>query len=62
VDNSGTINYGKFIAGTIPLNKLERMELLIAAFQYYDKDENGCITVDELQQAYAEHSMSVTYH
>ena len=58
VDNSGTIDYGEFIAATIHLNKLEREEHLIAAFQYFDKDGSGYITVDELQQACAEHNMT----
>ncbi|KAL3514928.1 hypothetical protein ACH5RR_021830 [Cinchona calisaya] len=58
VDNSGTIDYGEFIAATIHLNKLEREEHLVAAFQYFDKDGSGYITVDELQQACAEHNMT----
>ncbi|KAH6778685.1 Calcium-dependent protein kinase family protein [Perilla frutescens var. hirtella] len=58
VDNSGTIDYGEFIAATIHMNKLEREEHLLAAFQYFDKDGSGYITVDELQQACVEHSMT----
>ncbi|XWS63204.1 hypothetical protein CRYUN_Cryun06bG0075700 [Craigia yunnanensis] len=58
VDNSGTIDYGEFIAATVHLNKLEREEHLVAAFQYFDKDKSGYITVDELQQACAEHNMT----
>jgi len=58
VDKSGTIDYGEFIAATVHLNKLEREEHLIAAFQYFDKDGSGYITVDELQQACAEHNMT----
>ncbi|GAA0170081.1 non-receptor serine/threonine protein kinase [Lithospermum erythrorhizon] len=58
VDNSGTIDYGEFVAATIHLNKLEREEHLVAAFRYFDKDGSGYITVDELQQACAEHSMT----
>ncbi|XAR73074.1 Non-specific serine/threonine protein kinase [Bertholletia excelsa] len=58
VDNDGTIDYGEFIAATIPLNKIEREELVIAAFQYFDKDKSGYITVDELQQAFEEHNMT----
>ncbi|XP_019460194.1 PREDICTED: calcium-dependent protein kinase 26-like isoform X2 [Lupinus angustifolius] len=58
VDNSGTIDYGEFIAATVHLNKLEREEHLIAAFHYFDKDGSGYITVDELQQACAEHNMT----
>lgn len=58
MDNSGTIDYGEFITATIHLNKLEREEHLLAAFQYFDKDGSGYITVDELQQACIEHSMT----
>ncbi|KAE8672678.1 Calcium-dependent protein kinase 5 [Hibiscus syriacus] len=58
VDNSGTIDYGEFIAATVHLNKLEREEHLVAAFRYFDKDGNGYITVDELQQACTEHNMT----
>lgn len=58
VDNSGTIDYGEFIAATVHLNKLEREEHLLAAFHYFDKDGSGYITVDELQQACAEHNMT----
>ncbi|KAK8617535.1 hypothetical protein V6N13_080445 [Hibiscus sabdariffa] len=58
IDNSGTIDYGEFIAATVHLNKLEREEHLVAAFQYFDKDGSGYITVDELQQACAEHNMT----
>ncbi|KAK1382785.1 Calcium-dependent protein kinase 26 [Heracleum sosnowskyi] len=61
VDNSGSIDYGEFVAATIHLNKLEREEHLMAAFQYFDKDSSGYITVDELQQACAEHNMTDVY-
>ncbi|KAB2047773.1 hypothetical protein ES319_A13G069800v1 [Gossypium barbadense] len=58
VDHSGTIDYGEFIAATVHLNKLEREEHLVAAFRYFDKDNSGYITVDELQQACTEHNMT----
>lgn len=51
VDNSGTIDYGEFIAATMHLNKIEREDHLFAAFSYFDKDGSGYITPDELQQA-----------
>lgn len=51
VDNSGTIDYGEFIAATLHLNKIEREDHLFAAFSYFDKDGSGYITQDELQQA-----------
>lgn len=58
VDNSGTIDYGEFIAATIHLNKLEREEHILAAFRYFDKDGSGYITVDELQQSCLEHNVT----
>lgn len=51
VDNSGTIDYGEFIAATLHLNKIEREDHLFAAFSYFDKDGSGYITPDELQLA-----------
>ncbi|KAG0463472.1 hypothetical protein HPP92_019541 [Vanilla planifolia] len=51
VDNSGTIDYGEFIAATLHLNKIERENHLFDAFSYFDKDGSGYITRDELQQA-----------
>ncbi|KAJ7975902.1 putative Calcium-dependent protein kinase [Quillaja saponaria] len=51
VDNSGTIDYGEFIAATLHLNKVDREDHLFAAFSYFDKDGSGYITQDELQQA-----------
>lgn len=50
-DNSGSIDYGEFLAATLHLNKMEREENLLAAFSFFDKDGSGYITVDELQQA-----------
>uniref|UniRef100_A0A7C9E7N8 non-specific serine/threonine protein kinase n=1 Tax=Opuntia streptacantha TaxID=393608 RepID=A0A7C9E7N8_OPUST len=58
IDNSGTIDYGEFIAATIHLNKLEREEHLVQAFRYFDKDESGYITIDELQQACQEQGLN----
>lgn len=51
VDNSGTIDYGEFVAATLHLNKIEREDHLFAAFNYFDKDGSGYITQDELEQA-----------
>jgi len=51
IDNSGTIDYGEFLAATLHLNKIERDDNLFAAFSYFDKDGSGYITQDELQQA-----------
>ncbi|KAI7742675.1 hypothetical protein M8C21_027818 [Ambrosia artemisiifolia] len=58
VDNSGTIDYGEFVAATMHLNKLDREEHLVSAFRYFDKDGSGYITVDELQQACIDHNMT----
>lgn len=56
-DNSGTIDYGEFIAATLHLNKVDREDHLVAAFSYFDKDGSGYITQDELQQACEEFGM-----
>ncbi|KAF2289584.1 hypothetical protein GH714_037300 [Hevea brasiliensis] len=51
IDNSGTIDYGEFIAAMLHLNKIDKEDHLFAAFSYFDKDGSGYITQDELQQA-----------
>ncbi|PON42071.1 Calcium dependent protein kinase [Parasponia andersonii] len=51
VDNSGTIDYGEFIAATLHLNKVNKEDHLVAAFSYFDRDGSGYITQDELQRA-----------
>ncbi|KAL5545665.1 hypothetical protein UlMin_005352 [Ulmus minor] len=51
IDNSGTIDYGEFIAATLHLNKVDKEDYLSTAFSYFDKDGSGYITQDELQQA-----------
>ncbi|CAK9152982.1 unnamed protein product [Ilex paraguariensis] len=51
IDNSGTIDYGEFVAAMLHLNKVQREDHMYAAFSYFDKDGSGCITADELQHA-----------
>lgn len=50
IDNSGTIDYGEFVAAMLHLNKVQKEDHLYAAFSYFDKDGSGYITPDELQQ------------
>ena len=49
IDNSGTIDYGEFVAATLHLNKIEE-DHLSAAFSFFDKDGSGFIMQDEIQQ------------
>nr|XP_023898042.1 calcium-dependent protein kinase 1-like [Quercus suber] len=51
IDNSGTIDYGEFIAARLHLNKIDRDDHLFAAFSYFDKDGSGFVTADEIQKA-----------
>ncbi|KAH0469466.1 hypothetical protein IEQ34_001024 [Dendrobium chrysotoxum] len=57
VDGDGTIDYIEFITATMHRHKLEREENLYSAFQYFDKDNSGFITRDELETAMEEHGM-----
>lgn len=58
IDNSGTIEYGEFLAATLHMNKMEKEENLLAAFAFFDKDGSGYITMDELQQACKDFGLS----
>ena len=54
VNGNHLIDYEEFIAATIHLNKLNREELLMEAFRFFDKDESGYITQEELLSALKE--------
>ncbi|KAH9651779.1 calcium-dependent protein kinase 33 [Citrus sinensis] len=57
IDGNGTIDYIEFITATMQRHKLQRFENLYKAFQYFDKDNNGYITVDELGKAFKDYGM-----
>ncbi len=50
-DNSGTIDYEEFIAGTINLSALHNSDNLAAVFEEFDTDGSGFLTRDELEAA-----------
>ncbi|KAK7376679.1 hypothetical protein VNO80_02093 [Phaseolus coccineus] len=54
-DKSGTIKYSEFVAATMDRHKMEKGGNLFKAFQYFDKDDKGYITGDELREAITEH-------
>ncbi|XP_068463035.1 calcium-dependent protein kinase 2-like isoform X1 [Phaseolus vulgaris] len=57
VDGNGSIDYLEFISATMHRHRLERDEHLYKAFQYFDKDNSGYITRDELETAMTQHGM-----
>uniref|UniRef100_A0A7S2QUB8 Calcium-dependent protein kinase n=1 Tax=Chlamydomonas chlamydogama TaxID=225041 RepID=A0A7S2QUB8_9CHLO len=54
VNGNQKIDYEEFLAATIHLNKLNREEVMVEAFKYFDKDNSGFITRDELEEALKE--------
>lgn len=57
VDGNGTIDYIEFITATMHKHKLERDDHVFRAFQYFDRDNSGFITRDELEAAMKEYEM-----
>ncbi|XP_061369662.1 calcium-dependent protein kinase 2-like isoform X2 [Gastrolobium bilobum] len=57
VDGNGSIDYIEFITATMHRHKLEKDDQLFKAFQYFDKDNSGFITRDELETAMKEYGM-----
>ncbi|KAK4789007.1 hypothetical protein SAY86_020326 [Trapa natans] len=56
-DGNGTIDYDEFITATMHMNRMDREDHLYTAFQYFDKDNSGYITNEELEQALREFGM-----
>ncbi|KAL7595342.1 hypothetical protein Lser_V15G28415 [Lactuca serriola] len=51
VDRDGTLNFGEFIAANVHLKKMANDEHLHKAFNFFDKNNDGYIEVDELRHA-----------
>jgi len=50
VDGDGNIDYSEFLAATVQLATLETDENLKRAFEHFDKDNSGTITLDEIRE------------
>ncbi|CAL5442636.1 unnamed protein product [Camellia sinensis] len=57
VDGNGTIDYIEFITATMHMNRMEREDHLYTAFEYFDKDKSGYITIEELEHALKKYNM-----
>ncbi|KAH9606305.1 hypothetical protein KSS87_000220 [Heliosperma pusillum] len=57
-DGSGSIDYIEFVTATMHRYRLERDDQLYKAFQYFDKDNSGYITTDELETAMREYGIA----
>ncbi|KAL0719101.1 hypothetical protein Bca4012_068425 [Brassica carinata] len=57
VDGNGSIDYIEFITATMHRHRLESDDNLYKAFQHFDKDSSGYITIDELEVALKEYGM-----
>ena len=54
-DEDGTINYQEFLAATLNHKIAVTEENIIRAFQEFDTDNSGFLSVDELQDAMKEY-------
>lgn len=58
VDGDGSIDYIEFITATMHLNRVEREDHLYKAFEYFDKDKSGFVS---LLSIYCTRNMSFVY-
>ena len=49
VDHSGEIDFSEFVAASVNKENLMQESKLKAAFEYYDKDSSGSISVEEIK-------------
>nr|AEL88279.1 calcium-dependent protein kinase [Dimocarpus longan] len=54
VDRDGYLDYGEFVAISVHLRKMGNDEHLWKAFQFFDKNQNGYIEMEELRDALAD--------
>ena len=51
LDGSGSIDYEEFIAATVNLNRLEQETAFQKAFEHFDTDNSGYLTLSEIKAA-----------
>lgn len=49
VDGNGTIDYQEFLAATMNMSQMAKLDNLEQAFRHFDSDNDGYITVEELR-------------
>ena len=52
MDNNGYIGYEEFVRGAVSKDYFVRDNVLRFAFRYFDKDDSGAITFDEIEQLF----------
>lgn len=55
---SALTDWEEFLAATVHLNKLEKDEYLLRAFQHFDMDGSGSITANEIMAGLQEQGIS----
>ena len=50
VDKSGEIDFSEFVTATVNRSNLLSEEKLLSAFNIYDKDKNGSISIEEIKE------------
>ena len=54
INNSGFIDYEEFVAAAVNKNLFMRENILYMAFKFFDKDNSGEITLDEIEMMFKE--------
>ena len=54
LNNSGFIDYEEFVAAAVNKNLFMTESMLSMAFKYFDKDDSGEITIDEIENMFKE--------
>ena len=58
VDGNGELDYEEFIAATLCASKTQNEDNMERAFAYFDKDNSGFITIDELRKVIDDFGLS----
>lgn len=60
INFNGYVDYTEFLAGCMKSKIYLQEDYLVSAFTYFDKDQNGTISIDELKTVLGGHGVGIT--
>eukprot|EP00831_Metopus_contortus_P048634 TRINITY_DN39777_c0_g1_i1.p1 TRINITY_DN39777_c0_g1~~TRINITY_DN39777_c0_g1_i1.p1 ORF type:complete len:145 (+),score=34.64 TRINITY_DN39777_c0_g1_i1:118-552(+) len=62
LNRNGKIEYNEFVMANMKLNSVQKEQIFRSAFDFYDLDHNGQITIEEVKRVFGNISDDKTLH